>query len=183
MNSAHRTPLVSLAAAGVLSGLSVPLSKLALPWAGPAWLTVARFALATPVLAFAGRHGLRAALTPGVMAAGAVGFGLVVLLQSAGIARTSVSHASVVIGVVPVFVALIDASLRQSHTDALSWGGRLSPAAVRLPAEPALALGGIATSVEPEPAAMRVRELAVARVRERVRTGLARVRVAPEGRP
>src|SRR5579875_1927981 len=112
MNSAHRTPLVSLAAAGVLSGLSVPLSKLALPWAGPAWLTVARFALATPVLAFAGRHGLRAALTPGVMAAGAVGFGLVVLLQSAGIARTSVSHASVVIGVVPVFVALIDASRR-----------------------------------------------------------------------
>ena len=53
-----------------------------------------RFALAAPLLAYAGRRGLRAALTPRVAAAGAIGFGAVILLQNAGIERTSVSHAA-----------------------------------------------------------------------------------------
>jgi O-acetylserine/cysteine efflux transporter len=123
MTSSRRTAILSLAASGVLWGLSVPLSKLALAWLTPAWLTVARFALATPVLAYVGRRGLRAALTPGVVAAGAIGFGGVVLLQNSGVARTSVSHASVIIGVVPVLVALIAAGLRQSRTGALAWAG------------------------------------------------------------
>src|SRR5579875_3341953 len=123
MSSSRRTAIVSLAASGVLWGLTVPLSKLALAWLTPAWLTVARFALAAPPLAFAGRRGLRAALTPGVAAAGAIGFGGVVLLQNSGVARTSVSHAAVIIGVVPMLVAVIAAGLRQSRTGALSWAG------------------------------------------------------------
>src|ERR1700761_9350843 len=123
MTSSRRTAILSLAASGVLWGLSVPLSKLALAWLNPAWLTVARFALATPVLAYIGRRGLRAALTPAVLAAGAIGFGCVVLLQNSGVARTSVSHASVIIGVVPMLVALIAAGLRQSRTGVLAWAG------------------------------------------------------------
>lgn len=123
MTSTRRTAILALAGSGVLWGLSVPLSKLALAWLTPAWLTVARFALAAPALACVGRRGLRAALTPGIVIAGAIGFGGVVLLQNAGVALTSVSHASVIIGVVPMFVALIAASLRQSRTGVLSWGG------------------------------------------------------------
>jgi drug/metabolite transporter (DMT)-like permease len=123
MTSSRRTAILSLAASGVLWGLSVPLSKLALAWLTPAWLTVARFALATPVLAFVGRRGLRAALTPGIVASGAIGFGGVVLMQNSGVALTSVSHASVIIGVVPVIAALIAAGTRQARTGMLAWAG------------------------------------------------------------
>jgi drug/metabolite transporter (DMT)-like permease len=55
--------------------------------------------------------------------AGTIGFGGVVLLQNAGVALTSVSHASVIIGVVPMLVALLAAGLRQARTGALSWCG------------------------------------------------------------
>jgi drug/metabolite transporter (DMT)-like permease len=123
MTSARRTAILSLAASGVLWGLSVPLSKLALTWLTPAWLTVARFALAAPALAFVGRRGLRAAVTPGIVAAGAIGFGGVVLMQNSGVALTSVSHASVIIGVVPMLAALIAAGMRQARTGVLAWAG------------------------------------------------------------
>jgi drug/metabolite transporter (DMT)-like permease len=123
MTSSRRTAILSLAASGVLWGLTVPLSKLALGWLTPAWLTVARFALAAPVLAFAGRRGLRDALTPSIVAAGVLGFGGVILLQNSGVARTSVSHAAVIVGLVPILVALIGAGLRRSRTSALSWSG------------------------------------------------------------
>ena len=48
MTNRNRTAILALAAAGALWGLTVPLSKLALEWLGPGWLTVARFALAAP---------------------------------------------------------------------------------------------------------------------------------------
>src|SRR5215218_9471609 len=101
----NRTAIFALAAAGALWGLTVPLSKLSLDWLGGGWLTVARFAIAAPVLAWIGRRGLRAALTPQIAAVGAIGFGAVILLQNAGIERTSVSHAALVVGAVPVMVA------------------------------------------------------------------------------
>lgn len=132
MNSPRRTAIAALAGAGALWGLSVPLSKLALGWLGPGWLTVVRFALATPVMALAGRRGLRAALTPGVVLAGAIGFGGVIVLQNAGVDRTSVSQGAVVIGAVPVLVALIAAARGQASPRPRAWGGY------------ALALGGIA---------------------------------------
>lgn len=118
-----RVALISLAAAGVLWGLTVPLSKLSLGWLSPAWLTVARFAVAAPLMAVAGRRGLRAALNLRVAAVGALGFGAVVVLQNAGIARTSVSHASVVIGAVPIIVAVIAACVRRAGVGLRSWGG------------------------------------------------------------
>jgi O-acetylserine/cysteine efflux transporter len=119
----NRNALLALAGAGVLWGLTVPLSKLALGWLAPAWLTVARFAVAAPILAVAGRRGLRQAFDPGVLASGAVGFGLVVVLQNAGIARTSVSHAAVIVGAVPVLVALISSGLGHGVAHPRAWTG------------------------------------------------------------
>jgi drug/metabolite transporter (DMT)-like permease len=123
MKSQHRSALFALAAAGTLWGLNVPLTKLALGWLGPGWLTVARFLVAAPVLAIAGRRGLRDALTPGVLTSGAIGFGAVIVLQNAGIERTSVSHAAMIVGAIPVLVALIPAGLGRTATRPLTWAG------------------------------------------------------------
>lgn len=127
----NRSPIAALALAGALWGLSVPLSKLSLAWMAPAWLTVARFSLAAPILAVAGRRGLRGAMTFRVLASGAIGFGAVLVLQNAGIERTSVSHAAVLVGAVPVLVALIAAARGHGVPHAHAWGGY------------ALGLGGI----------------------------------------
>src|SRR3954469_8730410 len=129
----NRTAILALAAAGALWGLTVPLSKLSLEWLGGGWLTVLRFALAAPLLAYAGRRGLRAALTPRIAVAGAVGFGAVILLQNTGIERTSVSHAALVVGAVPVMVALIAAGTGAGVARPAAWAGY------------GLALAGIAT--------------------------------------
>lgn len=132
MDRRRYIPFAALAAAGLLWGLTVPLSKLAMGWLDPAWLTVARFAVSAPILAFIGRRSLRKALQPRVAVAGAIGFGGVIMLQNAGIERTSVSHAAVILGTVPVLVALVTAALGQSRTRPRTWGGS------------GLALGGIA---------------------------------------
>ena len=123
MTRSNRTALVALAGAGALWGLTVPLSKLALGWLGPGWLTVARFALAAPLLAVVGRRGLRDALVPSVIGAGALGFGAVIILQNAGIARTSVTHAAMIVGAVPVLVALISAGLGDTPARLPAWVG------------------------------------------------------------
>ena len=81
----RHSALVALVAAGLLWGLTVPLSKLVLEWLDGGTLTVVRFALAAPLLAFAARKHLRAAFTPRILAAGAVGYGIVIVLQNAGI--------------------------------------------------------------------------------------------------
>src|SRR5918912_1165734 len=119
----NRNAILGLAAAGVLWGLTVPLSKLALGWLAPAWLAFARFAIAAPLLALAGRRGLREAVTPRIVIAGAIGFGLVIVLQNAGIARTSVSHAALVVGGVPVLVGLIAAGSGQATVRPATWTG------------------------------------------------------------
>jgi O-acetylserine/cysteine efflux transporter len=119
----NRAAILSLAAAGILWGLSVPLSKLSLAWLTPGWLTAVRFAAAAPLLAFASRRGLRKALTPQIAVSGAIGFGAVIMLQNAGIERTSVSHAAVLVGAVPLLVALMAAGLGQASTRALTWAG------------------------------------------------------------
>jgi O-acetylserine/cysteine efflux transporter len=129
----NRTAILALAVAGALWGLTVPLSKLSLDWLGGGWLTVVRFAIAAPLLAWFGRRGLRAALTPQIAAAGAIGFGAVIMLQNAGIERTSVSHAALVVGAVPVLVALMAAALGHGVARPSAWAGY------------GLALAGIAT--------------------------------------
>jgi len=123
VKSQHRSAIFALATAATLWGLNVPLTKLALAWLAPGWLTVARFAVAAPMLALVGRRGLREALRPEMLASGALGFGAVIVLQNVGIEHTSVSHAAVVVGAIPVLVALIAAGLGQSVTRPLTWAG------------------------------------------------------------
>ena len=119
----NRRALIALAVAGLAWGLTVPLTKVVLGWIDPAWATVARFGLAAPVLAFVGRRHLRAAMTPVIAAWGAVGFGAVIVLQNIGIERTSVTHAAVILGAVPVLVALAAVALGRSAAGQREWAG------------------------------------------------------------
>src|ERR687898_2825885 len=73
------------------------------------------------LLAVLARRHLRAALTPGVAAARALGYGAVILLQNAGIERTSVSHAALIVGATPVLVAGITVLSGRSAGSAAAW--------------------------------------------------------------
>jgi drug/metabolite transporter (DMT)-like permease len=143
MSINRRHAVAALAAAGLLWGTTVPLSKVALTWLAPGWLTVARFGLAAAVLLAAGRRrgtpagaarsastagaarqsALRRAFTPAVLAAGALGYGGSVMVQNAGIARTSVTHAALLIGAVPVLVAAIAAVWYRTVAAPVAWFG------------------------------------------------------------
>src|SRR6266568_139488 len=94
MNADRRRAFVALTAAGVLWGTTVPLSKLALGWLPPGWLTLARFSIAAAILMPAARGRLRRACRPAVLASGALGYGGAVIVQNAGITPTSVSPAA-----------------------------------------------------------------------------------------
>ena len=60
MNTNRRHAVAALIAAGLLWGTTVPLSKLALEWLAPGWLTVVRFGLAAAILlAVARARGVR----------------------------------------------------------------------------------------------------------------------------
>lgn len=119
----NRRALTALTIAGLAWGLTVPMTKVILGWLDPAWTTVARFGLAAPILALLARHHLRAAATPLIAAWGAAGFGAVIVLQNVGIARTSVTHAAVILGAVPVLVALGTAALGQASAGLREWTG------------------------------------------------------------
>jgi drug/metabolite transporter (DMT)-like permease len=99
------------------------LSKLALHWLPPGWLTVVRFAVAAAILLPAARHQLRAAFRPAVLASGALGYGATVAVQNAGITRTSVTHAALLIGTVPVLVAIIAAVWHRTVARPVAWAG------------------------------------------------------------
>jgi O-acetylserine/cysteine efflux transporter len=115
--------VVALITAGVLWGTTVPLSKVALEWLPAAWLTFARFGLACLILLAVSRSGIRAACRPAILGSGAIGYGGSVLLQNAGIARTSVSHAALLVGAVPVLVAIIAAISHRRMARPLAWTG------------------------------------------------------------
>ncbi|MEA2123630.1 MAG: hypothetical protein QOI80_412, partial [Solirubrobacteraceae bacterium] len=119
----NRRALIALTVAGLAWGLTVPMTKVLLGWMDPAWATVARFGLAAPVLALIARRHLRAAATPLIAAWGAAGFGVVIVLQNIGIERTSVTHAAVILGAVPILVALVTAALGQASAGPLAWTG------------------------------------------------------------
>jgi O-acetylserine/cysteine efflux transporter len=123
MNIDRRRALMALTVAGLLWGSTVPLSKLALGWLPPGWLTAIRFAVAAAVLLIATRSRLRAAWSPAILASGAVGYGGTVLLQNSGITRTSVSHAALLIGTAPVLVAIIAAVWQRSVARPVAWAG------------------------------------------------------------
>ena len=123
MNTSHRHAVAALSGAGLLWGSTVPLSRLALDWLGPGWLTVARFGLAAPALLAVARPRLRPAFTPMVLASGAVGYGGSVIAQNAGIARTSVIHAALLLGALPVLVAVIAMLWHHAVARPVAWVG------------------------------------------------------------
>ena len=124
MNTNRRRAVAALTAAGLLWGTTVPLSKLALGWLAPGWLTFVRFGLAaTILLVVAPRARVRAACTPSVLASGAIGYGGSVVVQNAGITRTSVSHAALLVGATPVLVAIIAALWHRAVARPVAWVG------------------------------------------------------------
>ena len=123
MNTDLRRSVTALTAAGLLWGSTVPLSKVALEWLPPAWLTFARFAVAAAILLFVARDRLRTAWSPAVLAWGALGYGGTVLVQNAGITKTSVSHAALLIGATPVLVAVVAALWRRTVAPPVAWAG------------------------------------------------------------
>jgi drug/metabolite transporter (DMT)-like permease len=124
MRTNRSRAVVALAAAGAAWGASVPLSKVGMGWLGPGWLTTVRFALAALVLlAIADRQGLRAAFSWRVLVWGALGYGGSVLVQNAGLARTSVTHTALIIGAGPVLVALIAALWQHAVARPVAWAG------------------------------------------------------------
>jgi drug/metabolite transporter (DMT)-like permease len=123
VHSDRRNALLALTAAGLLWGLTIPFSKLALGWLDPFTLTVARFALAAPLLALVARGSLRGALSWRVAGWGAVFYGLGVVLQNAAVERTSVTHAALIVATVPVFVALFAWMRGRSNSTPQAWAG------------------------------------------------------------
>ena len=123
MNTDLRRSVTALTAAGLLWGTTVPLSKVALEWLPPAWLTFARFSVAAAILLVVARDRLRTAWSPAVLAWGAVGYGGTVLVQNAGITKTSVSHAALLIGATPVLVAVVAAIWRRTVARPVAWAG------------------------------------------------------------
>ena len=123
MDTSRRHAVAALVTAGLLWGSTVPLSKLALAWLAPGWLTAARFGLAAAVLLpVARRRGLRVPEVR-VLASGAAGYGGTIIVQNAGIMRTSVIHAALLIGAVPVLVAVIAAAWHRAVARPLAWLG------------------------------------------------------------
>jgi O-acetylserine/cysteine efflux transporter len=123
MTTDRRRAVAALTAAGLLWGTTVPLSKLALQWLPPGWLTFVRFGLAAAILlAIAGRS-VRPAFTPSVLISGALGYGGSVVVQNAGITRTSVTHAALLIGAAPVLVAVIAALWHGTVARPVAWAG------------------------------------------------------------
>ena len=123
MTNDRRNALAALAAAGTIWGLTVPMSKVALGWLDPLWLTVARFGLAAPVLAFFARGALRAAVGRDALGWGVLFYGGVVGLQNIGVRMTSVSHAALIVGAVPAFVALVALALGRGSATRMAWTG------------------------------------------------------------
>jgi O-acetylserine/cysteine efflux transporter len=123
MNTNRRYAIAALITAGLLWGTTVPLSKVALGWLPPGWLTFVRFALAAAILLAVGRRQLRAAWSWPVLASGAAGYGGAMVLQNIGIQRTSVSHAALLIGATPVLVAVVAAVWHRTLAHPVAWTG------------------------------------------------------------
>jgi drug/metabolite transporter (DMT)-like permease len=125
MGNKNYSAVAALIASGVAWGTSVPLSKVALGWLAPGWLTVVRFGLAAVVLLIiAARSGtLRGSLALPVLASGAIGYGCSVAVQNVGVARTSVTHAALIIGGTPILVAVIAALWHHAIARPVAWAG------------------------------------------------------------
>ena len=129
MNTNRRHAVAALIAAGLLWGTTVPLSKLALEWLSPGWLTAARFGLAAAVLlavaapdAPAGR-GCAPRSRPRCWPRARSGTAVRSWCRTPASARTSVTHAALLIGATPVLVAIIAAVWHRTVARPVAWVG------------------------------------------------------------
>ena len=124
MNTNRRHAVAALTAAGLLWGTTVPLSKLALLWLAPGWLTVLRFGLAAAVLLpVARRRGQRVLEVRACCFRGRPGTAGRSSFRTPGSLRTSVTHAALLIGAVPVLVAVIAAVWHRAVARPAAWLG------------------------------------------------------------
>lgn len=118
----HNQALIALTAAGLLWGTSVPLTKTALSGFGPSWLTVLRFAVAGLILMAVLRPRLRD-VRPALVFWGALGYGACIAIQNVGLTKTSVTHAALLVGAVPVMVAILAVIFDRARVRAAAWAG------------------------------------------------------------
>jgi drug/metabolite transporter (DMT)-like permease len=120
----RRLALIALALAGLLWGTSAPLTKIDLGVLDPGWLTAVRFVLAGVLLVWVARRRLRVdAATWPIVGWGAVGYGIVVALWNAGLARTSVTHGALLVAAVPGLVAVFALVLGLGSAGPRAWLG------------------------------------------------------------
>lgn len=98
------------------------MTKVALGGLGPSWLTVLRFAVAGLILVAVLRPRLRD-VRPALVFWGALGYGACIAVQNVGLTRTSVTHAALLVGAVPVMVALMAVVFDRARVRATAWAG------------------------------------------------------------
>lgn len=119
-----RWAFAALFLSGVLWGLGFPLGKAALKEVDASQLVLLRFAFASLVaLPFALRTAEARALFRSPLAVGnGLVYGLAFLVQFEGLARTSVSLAALIVGIMPALIA-VGARLLGEPVSRLSWAG------------------------------------------------------------
>jgi drug/metabolite transporter (DMT)-like permease len=98
------------------------LSKTALTGFGPGWLTVIRFTVAGLILIAVLRPRLRD-VRPALVLWGALGYGACIAIQNIGLTRTSVTHAALLVGAVPVLVAVMAVIFDRARVRPVAWAG------------------------------------------------------------
>lgn len=119
---------VALAASGVLFGTGFVFGKLAFTELSVSHTILYRFVFGSlgllPIMwRREGKTALRAALShlPTFVVAAVIGVPVQFLVQYSGLARTTVSHASLMIGTLPVLLAAAAGIFRQERVSALAW--------------------------------------------------------------
>ena len=117
-------PYLALLIAGVAWGVGFPLAELSLPEIAPAPLMLLRFLIASTAclpVAIRSREARRAFRDPWTWLAGAI-YGPAFVLQFEGLARTSVTLAALMVGVLPALVAFV-APFVGERVSRLGWAG------------------------------------------------------------
>jgi drug/metabolite transporter (DMT)-like permease len=127
-NRSRTAGFIALAAAGSIWGTPFVLGKWALEELSVAHMILLRFMFASAVLALVywrDRKTNRRRLTRGevgiAVIAGVVGVPIQYLVQYEGLARTTVSHASLMVGVLPVMLAAAAALFAHERLDRVGW--------------------------------------------------------------
>ena len=98
------------------------MTKTALGGFGPGWLTVLRFTVAGLILIAVLRPRLQD-VRPALVLWGALGYGACIAIQNVGLTRTSVTHAALLVGAVPVLVAVMAVIFDRARVRPTAWMG------------------------------------------------------------